>query len=234
MMAECYQPRQSYLAFARFSDKDEEAFNRNCLGRGLLGRYGVQGSFPQRKRQIRRQQTKFVRDLNRKFGSKREQGSSSSSANSAALFTREAPECRRHIDGLDTSNTRIVIPVLIVQDSFVSSELTASYLADVFGALLNRERIDHKVVCTFPLVLDVSDLEALRPFLAVGEISFGDCLRDRACLGSGVLPFRDSVSFIALPETFGGFQTTTPCVALQRLWTGYPYASSKSHWKQLR
>jgi hypothetical protein len=82
-----------------------------------------------------------------------------------------------------------------VQDSFVSSELTASYLADVFGALLNRERIDPKVACTFPLVLDVSDLEALRPFLAAGEISFGDCLRDRARLGSGVLPFQDFFQF---------------------------------------
>ena len=65
----------------------------------------------------------------------------------------------------------------------------------VFGALLNRERIDPKVACTFPLVLDVSDLEALRPFLAAGDISFGDCLRDRARLGSGVLPFRDFFQF---------------------------------------
>jgi hypothetical protein len=73
----------------------------------------------------------------------------------------------------------------------VSSEITASYLADVFGTLLNQERIDPKVACTFPLVLDVSDLEALRPFLAAGEISFGDCLRDRVRLGSGVLSFRD-------------------------------------------
>src|SRR5215469_14542559 len=112
----------------------------------------------------------------------------------AALFA-EAPERRRHIDGLDTSNTTIVIPVLIVQDSFVSSEITASYLADVFGTLLGQERIDPKVACTFPLVLDVSDFETLRPFLVAGEISFCDFLRERARLGSGVLSFRDFFQF---------------------------------------
>ena len=195
MMAECLRASgESYLAFARFSDKDEEAFDGIVSAGDCLVVMEYKGGFLSANAKYAENENEFTRDLDRKFGSEKGAGIEQLVRKLAALFA-EAPEHRRHIDGLDTSNTRIVIPVLIVQDSFVSSELTASYLADVFGALLNRERIDPKVACTFPLVLDVSDLEALRPFLAAGEISFGDCLRDRARLGSGVLPFRDFFQF---------------------------------------
>jgi hypothetical protein len=195
MMAECLRASgESYLAFARFSDKDEEAFDGIVSAGDCLVVMEYKGGFLSANAKYAENENEFTRDLDRKFGSEKGAGIEQLVRKLAALFA-EAPEHRRHIDGLDTSNTRIVIPVLIVQDSFVSSELTASYLADVFGALLNRERIDPKVACTFPLVLDVSDLEALRPFLAAGEISFGDCLRDRARLGSGVLSFRDFFQF---------------------------------------
>jgi len=195
IISECLRgTAERYLSFARFSDKSEEAFDGIVSASDCLVVMEYKGGFLSANAKYAENENEFIRDLDRKFGREKGAGIEQLFRKLAALFA-EVPERRRHIDGLDTSNTEIVIPVLIVQDSFVSSELTASYLADVFASLLNRERIDPKVACTFPLVLDVSDLEALRPFLAAGEISFCDVLRDRVRLGSGVLPFRDFFQF---------------------------------------
>ena len=65
-------------------------------------------------------------------------------------------------------------PSPVVQDLFVSSEITASCLADLFGTLKRKERLDLSVAYTFPLVMDVSEVEFLKPY---GFLSFRDFFR---------------------------------------------------------
>jgi hypothetical protein len=94
--------------------------------------------------------------------------------------------------GLDTSNVTIVIPVLIVQESFISSEITATYLADEFASMKHKLQLDSGVYFCFPLILDISEFETLKPYLTSGKISFIDCLMERVKIGSiRILSFRD-------------------------------------------
>jgi len=93
---------------------------------------------------------------------------------------------------MDSSNVKIVLPVLIVQESYVSSEVTAPCLVDTFGTLKRKQQLDPKVYYTFPLILDVFEVATLKPSLVQNKVSFIDCLMERVRAGgSGSLSFRD-------------------------------------------
>jgi hypothetical protein len=133
----------------------------------------------------------FIEDLNRKFGSGPGAGVEQLVRKIRDLFAAKESN-RRAINGFDSSKVRIVVPLLIVQESFVSSELTANYLADVFGNLKRREQLDRNAIHTFPLVLDIAEVEMLKLYITSGAVTFTDCLMSRIKLGaSQVLSFRD-------------------------------------------
>ena len=213
MMSQCVRASdEKYLPFPRFLDNDDEAFDGIVSAEERLVVMEYKGGFLSAYAKYAEDEDEFIRDLGRKFGGQKGAGIEQLARKVAAIFA-EDPARRRRINGLDISSVRVVIPVLVVQDSFASSEVTASYLADVFGALMSNERLAPKVACAFPIVLDVSDVEAVRPFLTAG-VSFADCLLERANLGSGVLSFRDffehyrtsrNISFVPDNETMDRF-----------------------------
>jgi hypothetical protein len=179
-----------YVPFPRFSDNDEEAFD----GIVSAGEYMVvmeyKGGFLSASAKYAEDEDEFAQDLDRKFGAQKGAGLEQLVRKISAVFA-EIPANRRPLKDLDTSGVKVVIPVLVAQDSFVSSEITASYLADVFEKLKGEKRLNPSLTCTLPLVLDISDVETLKPFLAAGKISLTDCLMERARMGAGVLSFRD-------------------------------------------
>ena len=66
------------------------------------------------------------------------------------------------------------------------------YLADVFGTLKRKQHLDPRVIYTFPLVLDVSEVEALKPYLEKKRVLLVECLMGRIGKGAfGFLSFRD-------------------------------------------
>jgi hypothetical protein len=182
---------ENYIPFPRFSDNDEEAFD------GILsaGKYMVvmeyKGGFLNANAKYAEDESEFVRDLDRKFAAQKGAGVEQLVRKIAAVFA-EKPTNRRSLKDVDTSEVEVVIPILIVQEAFVSSEITASYLVDVFGTLKRKHRLDTRVDYTFLLVLDVSEVEMLKPFLIAGKVSLLDCLMERVRMGgSGFLSFRD-------------------------------------------
>jgi hypothetical protein len=181
----------TFVPFSRFSDNDEEAFDGVVSGGKYLIVMEYKGGFLNANAKYAEDEDEFVRDLDRKFGSEKGAGVEQLVRKIAALFAAN-PEKRRPIKGLDTSNVKVVIPMLVVQDSFVSSEITASCLADLFGTLKRNERLDSRVTYTFPLVMDVSEVEFLKPYLAGQKVYLIDCLMERVRMGhGGFLSFRD-------------------------------------------
>ena len=75
--------------------------------------------------------------------------------------------------------------MLITQESFASSEIVSPYLASVFGTLKRKQEINTTINYTPPLILDVSDVEHLKPYLEAGKVSFIDCIMERVRRGSG-------------------------------------------------
>jgi hypothetical protein len=204
-----------YVSFPRFCDNNEEAFDGIVSAGKYLVVMEFKGGFLNANAKYADDADEFVRDLDRKFGAQKGAGVEQLVRKIAAVFA-EKPVTRRSLKGFDTSSVRVVIPVLVVQESFVSSELTASYLVDVFGTLKRKERLDPSITCTFPVVMDVSEVEALRPFLAEGKVSLIDCLMERVRMGSGgLLSFRDffrhyrqekNIETVPDDETFARFK----------------------------
>ncbi|MGC1619592.1 MAG: hypothetical protein WA765_13970 [Candidatus Acidiferrum sp.] len=212
-----------HFPFPRFSDNEEEAFD----GIVSFGKYMVvmeyKGGFLTANAKYAEDEDEFVRDLDRKFGAKKGAGLEQLVRKISTVFA-DRPADRRSLKNLDTSGVEVVIPVLVVQDSFVSSEITASYLADVFGTLERKEGLNPAITCTFPLVLDVSDIETLKPFLAAEKISLTDCLMERARMGTGVLSFRDffrqylqdrNIGWVLDDETMARFEKIMDRLALR-------------------
>jgi hypothetical protein len=56
----------------------------------------------------------------------------------------------------------------------------------------HKLELDAGVYFCFPLIIDISEFETLRPYLTNGKISFIDCLMERVKIGStSILSFRD-------------------------------------------
>jgi hypothetical protein len=225
LLAKCLgTSTERYFSFPRFSDNDEEAFDGIVSAGKYLVVMEFKGGFLNANAKYADDADEFVRDLDRKFGAQKGAGIEQLVRKIAAVFA-EKPRTRRSLRDFDTSSVRVVIPVLVVQESFVSSELTASYLVDVFGTLKRKERLDSSVIYTFPIVMDVSEVETLKPFLAAGTVSLIDCLMERVRMGSGgLLSFRDffrhyrqikDIKTVPDDETFAHFKEIMDRISLR-------------------
>ncbi|MGB7284507.1 MAG: hypothetical protein WBE13_19740 [Candidatus Acidiferrum sp.] len=182
---------ENYVPFPTFSDNGEEAFDGIVSAGEFIVVMEYKGGFLNANAKYAENEDEFVRDVDRKFGGQRGGGVEQLVRKISAVFA-DRPANRRSLNGLDTSAIKIVIPVLVVQDSFVGSEITASYLADVFETLRCKERLNPSITCTSMQVMDISDIEILRPFLLVRKISLTQCLLERARMdGVGLRSFRD-------------------------------------------
>ena len=126
----------------------------------------------------------FIRDTDKKFGAGKKGGLEQLSRKVGAVFAAKDHE-KRLLDGIDLSNVKVVVPMLVVQEPFISSEITATFLAEQFGSMRRKQQMDPRITCTFPLILDVSEVENLKPYLSSAKISFVDCIMERVRIGSG-------------------------------------------------
>jgi hypothetical protein len=182
---------ETYFGFPKFVDNNEEAFD----GVVVAGDYCVvmeyKGGFLKVDAKYAEDEDEFIRDTEKKFGTEKRAGMEQLSRKVGAVFAAK-PSQRRLLQGIDCSGVRIVVPIMIVQESFISSEITTPYLVEVFQTLKHKQSIDPKINCTFPLILDVSEIENLKPYLSSGKISFIDCIMERIRLGgSRFLSFSD-------------------------------------------
>jgi hypothetical protein len=192
ILAACFMGSQeAYFPFPRFLDNGEEAFD----GVVVAGNYWVvmeyKGGFLNTKAKFSEDEKEFVRDVQRKFGGDKGAGIEQLARKIGAVFAADAKQ-RRPLAGMDSSNVSVVVPVLIVQESYISSEITAPYLVDIFGSLKRKQHLDTRVYYTFPLILDVSEIETIKPYVLKKKVSFIDCLMERVRMGgSGSLSLRD-------------------------------------------
>jgi hypothetical protein len=181
----------TYHPFPKFEDNGDEAFD----GVVVEGKYWVvmeyKGGFLTAKAKYAEDEEEFIRDVDKKFGRAKGAGIEQLARKLGTIFSSAVGK-RRSLVGIDPSNAKIVIPVLIVQESFISSEITAPYLADEFASMKHKLELDDGVYFCFPLIIDVSEFETLKPYLTTGKISFIDCLMERVKIGgSSILSFRD-------------------------------------------
>ena len=192
MLAQCCAAsKENYIRFPKFLDNGDEAFD------GIIsaGKYWVvmeyKGGFLTSIAKYAEDEEEFIKDLEKKFGCEKGAGIEQLARKIGAVFSAN-PKQRRPLVGLDSSEVKIVVPVLIVQEPFVSSEVTVPYLVDIFGNLKRKQQLDQRVVYTFPIILDVSELESLKPYVTGKRLSMVECLMERVRIGTnGFLSFRD-------------------------------------------
>jgi hypothetical protein len=180
-----------YFPFPRFADTNDEGFDGVVISGEYCFVMEYKGGFLKADAKYAEDEDEFIRDLQKKVGRDKKAGMEQLSRKVGAVFASNKAK-RRHLIGIDTSNVKVIVPMLIVQESFVSSEVTTPYLVDVFESLKYKENINPQVACTFPLILDVSEVENLKPYVMSGKISFIDCIMERIRMGrGGFLSFGD-------------------------------------------
>lgn len=133
-------------------------------------------------------------DLEEKFGRSKNGALSQIANNITRSFAKKRTE-RRQIEGLELANARVVVPVLVVQEKFVSSPLTAYFLADSFRSALRKQRLTTDIDCQCQglLVMDAYDVEALRVCNLTSTFNLVDCIFERSRLGDKAYDFHDFV-----------------------------------------
>ncbi len=174
---------EKFYAFPTFADNGEEAFDGLIARDNYWAVMEFKGGFIKATAKYAEDEEEFLGDLERKFGSEKKAGMEQLARKVGAVFAAKPSE-KRPLTGIDSSHATVVVPVLITQEPFVSSELTGPYLADVFGSLKHKQDLDRKINCTPPLILDVSEIERLKPYLSAGKISLIDCIMERVRIGT--------------------------------------------------
>ncbi len=225
MLAQCCAAsKENYVPFPKFLDNGEEAFD----GVISAGKYWVvmeyKGGFLNSNAKYAESEEEFIKDLEKKFGSEKGAGIEQLARKIGAVFAAN-PKQRRRLVGMDSSEVKIVVPVLIVQESFVSSEVTAPYLVDIFGTLKRKLHLNQSVVYTFPIILDMSELESLKPYVTGKKLLMVECLMERVRIGtSGFLSFRDffreylqrrGIERVTDDETFARFRAVMNRISLR-------------------
>jgi len=95
--------------------------------------------------------------------------------NRRELFAADQRD-QRELAEIDLTRVAVVIPVLIVQDNFVSSFLTVPWLAKLFRDLMRMKNLRRNVFWTSLLVLHVEDVENLSAYTEAGNFSLSKCL----------------------------------------------------------
>ena len=117
----------------------------------------------------------FVNALDKKFATDPGAGIEQLVRKIAQVFARDKQE-QRDLENIDLSQVDIVVPVLVVQDNFVSSILTTPWLAKTFRDAMRKKDLNRKVIWTSLLVLHVEDVENIHTYVKAGKFSLAECL----------------------------------------------------------
>lgn len=198
-------PEQFY-AFPKFADNGDEAFDGVVAFKNYWFVMEYKGGFIKSIAKYAEKEDEFIKEIERKFGNEKRAGMEQLARKVGAVFAAK-PSQRRILNGIDSSPAAVVVPMLITQEPFASSEIIGPYLASIFGSLKRKQQISPKINCTPPLILDVSEVERLKPYLQAGKVSFMDCIMERVRLGSQVhLSFGDYFREYRKERSIGSMQ----------------------------
>lgn len=173
---------ERFIPFPKFADKDEESFDGVVVAGDHLFVMEYKGGFLKAEAKYAEDESALIEDINRKFGKGDRGGLFQLARKLGQVFASNSTK-RRTIVGVDTSKTRVVVPILIVQEPFVGSEVTHPFLYDIFGSLKRTQSLERRITVLGPIVLEVGDIEMLKPYISSGKMSFRDCMMARVSLG---------------------------------------------------
>lgn len=191
-----HKDSEKHIPFPNFAGKKHrhEAFDAIVTCGKVCIVIESKGGFLSASAKYAEDNEKFLGDLDLKFGAQPGGGVEQLVRKIAQIFAAQESE-RREIEGLDISSVEVVVPVLVVQDLFVASPFTAPWLAKLFRDNMRKKALMKKVVWTGLVLMDIGELESIRPFMISSSISFTDFVMERARKGD---PGSDSRIF-----TFG-------------------------------
>jgi len=175
-------PNEVFTPFPQFADNHEESFDGVISAGNRLFVLEYKGGFLKAEAKYAEDEEALIDDVNRKFGKGEDGGLRQLARKMGQVFAAD-PRMRRVITGVDTTKSTVVIPILIVQDTLVASEIIHPFLYEVFGSLKRMQTFERRITVVGPLVLSVGDIETLRPYLKSGKVSFGECMMERVGLG---------------------------------------------------
>lgn len=188
----CPDATARFIPFPEYSDNGQEAFDGIFFDGKVCVVLECKGGFLKAESKFSEDPEKLLPDLDAKFGSSKSGALPQIASHITQLFSKRRDQ-RRKIEGLDLGTARIVIPVLVVQEKFVSSPLTAFYLADSFRSVLRKQRLSREIDCQCQglVVVDAYDVEALRVCGSNAAFDISGCFLERTLHGDVVLDFHD-------------------------------------------
>jgi len=174
-----------HLPFPQFEEKGHrhESFDAVLISGQTLAVVECKGGFLSAKAKYSEDRKALLEELDLKFGSQPGGGVEQLVRKIEQVFHARDSE-RRQINELDPYKIQVVIPVLIVQDGFVSSPFTVPWLAKLFRDCIRKKALLKKLVCMGLVVVDVGELEAIRPHVISKQVSLIEALMHRARKGA--------------------------------------------------
>jgi len=181
---------ERYAAFPTFVDKQEEAFDGIIASDQTWLVMEYKGGFLRADAKYAENEDLFIKDVRLKFGRDHGAGVEQLARKIGQVFNANKLQ-RRSLANLDPSGVTTVVPVMVVQESFISSPITSTYLCGEFRCAMRTQPVSKHVACTALQILDVAEVESLRPYLASGQCSVAQCVMGRARLGDRAPSFHD-------------------------------------------
>jgi hypothetical protein len=169
--------KEKYVPCPDFIKKKHHhgAFDGILLAGRVCAVFECKGGFLPNNAKYTESLDEFLKGLEKKFGTESGAGLEQLVRKISQVFAAHE-NGQRELEGIDLSQIDVVVPVLVVQDNFVSSFLTVPWLAKSFRDSMRKKALNHKVVLTSLLALHVEDVENLHTYVKAGDFSLGECL----------------------------------------------------------
>jgi hypothetical protein len=184
--------KNQFIPFPKYLDNEQEAFDGFLSNGRICVVFESKAGFLKAESKFSEDPKLLIPDLEDKFGSSKSGALRQMASNITQVFNKNRAK-RREIDGLDLANAHVIVPVLVVQEKFVSSPLTAYFLADSFRSVLRKQRLTRDIDCQCQglIVMDAYDVEALRVCNSNSAFDLLECILERSRLGDQVYEFHD-------------------------------------------
>lgn len=191
-LAAAAKGKNQFLPFPKYRDNNQEAFDGILSDGKICVAFECKAGFLKAESKFSEDPKLLIPDLEDKFGSSKSGALRQIASNITQVFNKNRTQ-RREIDGLDLSKVHVVVPILVVQEKFVSSPLTAYFLADSFRSELRKQRLVRDIDCQCPslVVMDAYDVEALRVSNSNSAFDLLNCVFERSRLGDQVYDFHE-------------------------------------------
>jgi hypothetical protein len=191
-MAEAAKGKNQFVPLPKYRDNKQEAFDGVLSDGKICVVFECKAGFLKAESKFSEDPRLLIPDLETKFGSSKSGALRQIASNITQVFSKNRAQ-RREIDGLDLAKTQVIVPVLVVQERFVSSPLTAYFLADSFRSELRKQRLTQDIDCQCQglIVIDAYDVEALRVCNSNSAFDLLNCFLERSRHGDVVFDFHD-------------------------------------------